>query len=88
MSIGLVWLCKGEFEIRACVEELRVWKVDEEDNETGGVGDQGKSGRKGDAEVDLEGLAARTERMIWWGREACLVNVVDEMSEWRGCEGL
>lgn len=88
MSIGVVWLCKGEFEIRACVEELRVWKADEEDNETGGVGDQGKSGRKGDAEVDLEGLAARTERMIWWGREACLVNVVDEMSEWRGYEGL
>lgn len=68
-----MWLCRGEFEVRACVEELRVWKGDEED------GNREEKGTKEETEVDLEGLAERTERMVWWGREACLVDVVDEM---------
>jgi len=71
VTIGVVWLCKGEFEIRACVEELRVWKG------AGGEGVGGKGGRKEEGEVDLEGVGERTERMVWWGREACVVDVVD-----------
>jgi len=73
VRIGVVWLCRGEFEVRACVEELRVWKGDEEEE------NREEKGTKEETEVELEGLAERTERMVWWGREACLVDVVDEM---------
>ncbi|MCJ1249902.1 hypothetical protein MMC30_007128 [Trapelia coarctata] len=79
VRMGVVWLCKGDFEIRACVEELKVWKGGEEKE---GSADRG---RKEEVGVDLEGLAERTERIVWWGREVCLVDVVDGGGR---CDGL
>lgn len=74
VRMGIVWLCQGEFEVRACVEELRVWAGGDGEGEGGG----GRGGRKEvGGDVDLEGLGERTERMVWWGREACVVDVVD-----------
>ncbi|MCJ1472984.1 hypothetical protein MMC13_001633 [Lambiella insularis] len=77
VQIGAVFLCTGEFEIRASVEELRIW--------------QGKSGntelsesvRNSADSLDPEvaRLLKRTERRVWHSRESCAVHVVDREDE-------
>ncbi|MCJ1353500.1 MAG: hypothetical protein MMC33_003486 [Icmadophila ericetorum] len=73
VELGCVFLCEGEFEVHAIVEEVRVWKPPLEDEEG-----KGKGGRKRAMTGDLVGdkaLAGRTERRIWGCREPCVVFV-------------
>lgn len=60
-------LCAGDFEVGACVEEVRVLKALPTENLDGG----------GAAE-DLGGLTVlrRSERRVWHAREACIITAV------------
>ena len=74
VEMGVVWLCRGDFEIRAMLEEVRVWK-DEFRSST--------ANPKADAvaeiaELDVKGLLERTERRVWYCRDSCLVHVVGD----------
>ena len=87
VELGFCVLCKGDFEIGACVEETRVWKPPTT-RAAGGEGEgeqQGKgSGRRVRANTadddDLgrgEGLGASEARRTWHARESCLLRAVD-----------
>ena len=75
VEMGVIWLCRGDFEIRAMVEEVRVWKNDFRSNN-----DKPKAGAVAEtAELDVKGLLERTERRVWHCRESCLVHVVGDI---------
>ena len=67
VQIGVCVLCAGEFEVGACVEEVRVMKAPPAENVNG-------SG----AVEDLGGLAElrRSERRVWHARDACIITAV------------
>ena len=75
IQMGISLLARGEFEIRASVEELRAWK--------------GRSAKSNDSieqhggaeteDIGMEGLLERKERRIWHAKENCIVYVVDEV---------
>lgn len=70
VQLGFCVLCAGEFEIGACVEEVRVIKTPPtEVIDRGGV------------EEDLGGLLelARSERRVWHARDACMITAVREV---------
>ena len=70
VQLGVVFLASGEFEIRASVEEVRIWKDHTTKKENGG----------GDiADLGIARLLERTERRAWQSREACIVHVVGDV---------
>lgn len=76
VDLGCVFLCTGEFEVHAIVEELRVWKPPIK-----GAKDEKGGGRKRAMTGDLVGdkaVAGRTERRVWGCREPCVVIVQGE----------
>ena len=73
VELGCVFLCGGEFEIAAVVEEVRVWKP--------GKGDAERTGSDVGGEDDLldDGIVKGSgERRIWAAREPCVIVVRDE----------
>ena len=76
-EMGVIWLCRGDFEIRASVEEMRLLKDEVRSNS-----DEPKAEAVAEtAEPDVKGLFERTKRRVWHCRESCLVHVVGD--EWR-----
>ncbi|MCJ1433723.1 hypothetical protein MMC27_003087 [Xylographa pallens] len=71
VQLGLVFLVSGEFEIRASVEEVRIWKDHTTKKENGG-GDT--------SDLGMSRLLERTERRAWQSREPCIVHAVDDAS--------
>ena len=70
VQLGVVFLVTGEFEIRASVEEVRIWK----DRAAATKDDRG-----GDAsDLGMARLLERTERRAWQAREPCVVHVVGD----------
>ncbi|MCJ1395781.1 hypothetical protein MMC18_008667 [Xylographa bjoerkii] len=69
VQLGVIFLASGEFEIRASVEEVRIWK----DHTV-------KKGNGGDDTSDLgmSRLLERTERRAWQSREPCIVHAVGD----------
>ncbi|MCJ1385121.1 hypothetical protein MMC17_008240 [Xylographa soralifera] len=69
VQLGVVFLVSGEFEIRASVEEIRIWKGHTTKKEDGG-GDASDPG--------MSRLLERTERRAWQSREPCIVHAVGD----------
>ena len=68
VQLGVVFLASGEFEIRASVEEVKIWKDHTVTKEHGG-----------DAlDLEMEKLLGRTERRAWQSREPCVVHAVGD----------
>ena len=80
VDLGCCFLCSGEFEISACVEEVRIWKPDDEKGES-----EGKAARARAATADLmaqgelQNIASSSERRTWFAREPCRVTVRDKV---------
>lgn len=69
VQIGVCVLCAGEFEVGACVEEVRVtkaWPLENADS--------------GEAVEDYGGPAElrRSERRVWHARDACIITALRE----------
>jgi hypothetical protein len=76
IHMGVVWLCKGDFEIRAYVEEIRTWNSEHEtfsEDRNGGA-------KIRTADMDMEGLTERVERKVWQSREGCIVHVISGLN--------
>ncbi|MCJ1285548.1 hypothetical protein MMC26_004889 [Xylographa opegraphella] len=69
VQLGVVFLVSGEFEIRASVEEVRIWKDHATKSENGG-GDP--------SDLGMARLLERTERRAWQSREPCVVHAVGD----------
>ncbi len=76
VDLGICVLCKGEFEVGASVEEIRLWKPPPESTNAEG----GRA--RADTHVLLanKGLGER-ERRIWYAREGCMVIAKDSEVE-------
>jgi len=70
VELGVMFLCAGEFEIGASVEEIRIWKAPGQEQD-------GNPRRAGSVELDVLASVVRTERKTWYSRQTCQVNVVD-----------
>ena len=96
VELGCCFLCGGEFEIHAEVEEVRVWNGAPvsatatatasglEGEEGGGGGSGAEAGARARADSgDLMGgnVLERDERRIWHAREPCIVYAQDEEHE-------
>ena len=65
-TLGIVFLCAGEYEIGACVEELKPWAADL------GLGGNRPRAATGDfAPSDFESR----ERRVWYASSPCLIDV-------------
>jgi hypothetical protein len=74
ISLGLVALCRGEFEVSASVEEARLVDSD-------GADETGKTRPRADTRTMLDALLGPKERRIWHAREPCILVVRDEDSD-------
>ena len=78
VEMGCVFLCPGEFEIGASVEEVKIWSGST--STAAVVGDHEVQGRSR-AEIGELGIGLaveeRTVREVWYAREPCVVEVVD-----------
>jgi hypothetical protein len=71
ITLGCVFLCAGEFEIAASVEEVRVWDSGPEKVGEGGSRKRAETGDIGTA------IGEVPERRVWYAREVCEVDAVD-----------
>ncbi|KAI1415257.1 Trs120-domain-containing protein [Hypoxylon sp. FL1857] len=72
--MGVIPLCRGEFEISASVEETQLWiPTKEEEKEKEVVGRRERS----DTEIMMDAVLGAKERRIWHSRRPCLVCVRD-----------
>ena len=69
IPLGLIFLCAGEYEIDASIEEIRPWRAPTIE----GVQD-GKRQRANTGDFDLSELES-TERKVWYARDRCTINV-------------
>ncbi|KAI9149447.1 Transport protein particle subunit trs120 [Paramyrothecium foliicola] len=70
-SIGVTALCRGEFELTATVEEVRVWEEAKSDQETQG-------GRpRSDTQTMMEAALGVKERRMWHSRQPFVLSVKD-----------
>lgn len=74
VSLGLVALCSGEFEIGASVEEARL--ID-----SNGTDEKEKTRSRANTRMMMDALLGPKERRIWHSREPCILVVRDEESD-------
>ncbi|KAL2021203.1 hypothetical protein VTK56DRAFT_7390 [Thermocarpiscus australiensis] len=87
VAMGVTALCRGEFEIAASVEEVRVWVDDPEEkgeeekgDEDGRERERNNNRERSEMEVQAVMLGAavgKRERRVWHGRRACRLVVRD-----------
>jgi hypothetical protein len=75
VTIGIVALCRGEFEISASVEEARLVNPPEEPKK------EGEGRPRANTRQMMDAVLGAKERRIWHSREPCLVVVRDEESD-------
>jgi len=75
ISIGMVALSRGEYEISASVEEARLPNTPESE-----IGERGSRARAS-TRLLMDTLLWTKERRIWHSREPCLLSVNDEDSD-------
>ncbi|KFY00895.1 hypothetical protein O988_03040 [Pseudogymnoascus sp. VKM F-3808] len=79
VRVTMTALCKGEFEVGACVEETRLWGVEKE---RGDFGNREKVGRqRAGTEAMMDALLGARERRVWYAREPLGLRVVDAESD-------
>ncbi|KFA60979.1 hypothetical protein S40285_02778 [Stachybotrys chlorohalonatus IBT 40285] len=73
LVLGITALCRGEFEVTATVEEVRVWE------EAKGVAapDAAKARPRSNTETLMEAALLARERRMWHSREPCVLTVKD-----------
>ncbi|KAH0558698.1 hypothetical protein GP486_004655 [Trichoglossum hirsutum] len=87
-AMGVCMLCRGEFEIGASIEEIRIWQpaAGESRAERSGDGDAtgaARAGGGGRARADTSALLmdssvlGEKQRRMWTGRENCVIVVRD-----------
>lgn len=70
-KIGMTALCRGEFEVTATVEEIRVWEEPKRDEET-------QEGRpRSNTQTMLEAALGVKERRMWHSRQPYILSVRD-----------
>jgi hypothetical protein len=74
VSLGLIALCRGEFEVSASVEEARLLDSDATE-------EKGKNRARVDTRMMVDALIGPKERRIWHSREPCILTVRDEESD-------
>ena len=82
VTVGMVFLAAGEYEIGACVEEVRPWRpslpqaADGKPSEDDGTVAAATKQARSRAETGDFGLIEpeRTRRRAWYARDACLVD--------------
>jgi hypothetical protein len=74
VNLGLIALCRGEFEVSASVEETRLSEADAADG-------KGKQRPRVDTRVMIDSLVGAKERRIWHSREPCILIARDEDSD-------
>lgn len=74
VKVGVIWLCSGDYDIGAVVEEGRLW---ESPNENVSSGETNQTGE----ELDMARILERNERRIWGARESLVVQVRNETPE-------
>jgi hypothetical protein len=74
VSLGLIALCRGEFEVSASVEEARLLDSDATE-------EKGKNRARVDTRMMVDALIGPKERRIWHSREPCILTVRDEVSD-------
>jgi hypothetical protein len=74
VGFNVTALCRGEFEISASVEEVRLLDSD-------GTAEDGGTRRRADTRTMMDALLGTKERRIWHSREPCLLIVRDEDSD-------
>ena len=75
VQLGCCFLCSGEFEINASVEEIRVWKPPADDSIEGGRGTRARATTTDLMDGDV---LKQEERRIWHAREPCVVYARDD----------
>ena len=76
VALGLTFLCAGDYEVDASVEEVKRWKAPAGE---GRGGDARARANTGDfALSELES----SERRVWHASEPCTINVLDAKEEW------
>ncbi|KFY30189.1 hypothetical protein V493_02081 [Pseudogymnoascus sp. VKM F-4281 (FW-2241)] len=79
VRVTMTALCKGEFEVGACVEETRLWGVEKE---RGDFGNREKVGRqRAGTDAMMDALLGARERRVWYAREPLGLRVVDAESD-------
>ena len=74
VKLGMMCLCRGEFEISASIEEARLIGLPKAKEE------EGESRPRANTRSMMDALLGTKERRIWHSREPCLVIVRDEES--------
>ena len=67
ITLGIVFLCAGEYEIGARVEELRPWKLES--------GQESNRDRATTGGLSVSGLES-TDRGIWYSKRPCLIDIL------------
>ncbi|KAI1406515.1 Trs120-domain-containing protein [Hypoxylon fuscum] len=79
--LGVVPLCRGEFEISASVEETRLWTEeggkDKDKRESTTTTAPPRRRERSDTEIMMDAVLGAKERRIWHSRRPCLVCVRD-----------
>ncbi|UNI18633.1 hypothetical protein JDV02_004888 [Purpureocillium takamizusanense] len=79
-TIGVTPLCRGEFELAASVEEMRVWEDDDgAGGGGGGGGGTGSGGRRprSDTQRMMDAALGGKQRRMWHSRRPCVLMVRD-----------
>ncbi|KAI0839996.1 Trs120-domain-containing protein [Hypoxylon sp. FL0890] len=82
--MGVIPLCRGEFDISASVEETQLWTpTEEKEKEKEGEGEIGKEKEgvvrreRSDTEIMMDAVLGAKERRVWHSRRPCRVCVRD-----------
>ena len=71
VNLGMIALCRGEFEVSASVEEARLLDSDTAE-------EKGKSRPRVNTRMMVDAVLGPKERRIWHSREPCILIVQDE----------
>ncbi|KAI1138750.1 Trs120-domain-containing protein [Hypoxylon sp. FL0543] len=74
--MGVIPLCRGEFEVSASVEETQLWTTTTEKEKEGGKETVVRRERS-DTEIMMDAVLGAKERRIWHSRRPCRVCVRD-----------
>lgn len=80
VELGCLFLCAGEFEVAASLEEVRVWKPPAEESGDAKAKAEGRPRRKTEDE-DGNLIVGNGERRVWYASEGLLVDVVDRVDD-------
>jgi len=77
VDLGICVLCRGEFEVGASVEEVRIWKPPPHEAKGEGVA----MAITDTAAFIGDSVLKHTERRIWHARDGCLISAKDAESD-------